>query len=569
MRVRMAAPLTYFFRVSAMLVAVALLGVMVTTSGADEGNTTRVSVDSSGNQANGFSDYPSINADGRYVAFTSWATDLVANDTNDTNDIFVHDRETGTTELVSVDNSGNQANKDSGGPSISADGRFVAFGSWASSLVADDTNVSKDVFVHDRRTGTTELVSVDSSGNQANKDSSGPSISADGRFVAFTSWAPNLVANDTNDTNDIFVHDRETGTTELVSVDNSGNQANKDSGTPSISADGRFVAFASWATDLVAKDTNDTKDVFVHDRQTGTTRRVSVGNSGNQASGYSYDPSINADGRFVAFTSRASNLVANDACCHDVFVRDQQMGTTRRVSVASSGSQANGVNNSPSISSNGRFVAFGSMSSNLVANDTNKTWDVFVRDQQTGTTRRVSVASSGSQANGSNHAFSSISSDGHYLAFRSNATNLVPNDTNAAWDIFVHERDTSAPRVMRVVPTEGATAIALKADVVATFSEKMEKSTLKKANFKLYKLVKNPNGTTSAQQITNVTVTPSSDGLKATLNPYGETQVSLTENTRYKAVVSGGTLDVFGNRLDQNPNVSGNQPKVWFFKTRN
>ncbi len=300
----------------------------------------------------------------------------------------------------------------------------------------------------------------------------------------------------------------------------------------------------------------------------GNTTRVSVSSLGKQANDFSQFPSISADGRFVAFYSYATNLVPNGSggLLH-VYVHDRQRGTTQLVSVGSSGTRASGDSWQPSISSDGRFVAFKSGASNLVANDTNDWSDVFVRDRQTGTTQRVSVDSSGKQVNlPSSSPF--ISSDGRFVAFHSRASNLVANDTNRRHDVFVHERDTTSPKVSRVVPTEGATGVALKTDVLATFSQRMDKSTLKKSTFKLYKLVKNSDGTTAAKQITNVTVTPSSDGLKATLNPFGTSDGQLAKNARYKVVVSTGALDVFGNRLDQKPSASGYQPKVWYFKTR-
>ncbi len=578
---RIATPLKFFFRVLVLLAAMALLGVMATAGGAAEGDTTRVSVDSSGKQANDYSSDPSISSGGRFVAFHSAASDLVANDSNNRGDVFVRDRQSGTTERVSVDSLGNQANGGSYAPSISSGGRFVAFSSYASDLVANDTNDLPDVFVHDRQTGTTERVSVDSSGNQANDGlcrfyaCGGPSISANGRFVAFISAATNLVANDTNGERDVFVHNRQSGTTQRVSVDSSGNQANDYSFyDPSISSGGRFVAFSSFASNLVANDTNDLPDVFVHDRQTGTTQRVSVDSSGNQANMWSSSSSISSDGRFVAFGSLASNLVANDTNgAYDIFLWNSSTGTTQRVSVANSGNQANGGNSFfPSISADGRFVAFSSDADDLVANDSNRNRDVFVHDRQTRATQRVSVDSFGNQANqpwlGGSSDSPSISADGRFVAFHSLASDLVANDTNESRDIFVHVRDTTAPKVRRVVPTEGATDIALKADLVATFSERMEKSTLTKANFKLYKIVRNSDGTTTTRQITDVTVTPSFDGLKATLNPFGTSDGLLAKNARYKAVVSTGALDVFGNRLDQKPSLSGNQPKVWFFKTR-
>src|SRR5947209_1614213 len=258
--------------------------------------TVRVSVASDGTEGNDVSLGSALSADGRFVAFDSAATDLVAGDTNGVSDVFVHDRQTGTTERVSVASDGAQGNGSSGlvtfafPPALSADGRFVAFVSFATNLVASDTNGATDVFVHDRQTGTTERVSVASDGTEGNAASAGATLSADGRFVAFHSAATNLVAGDTNGTNDVFVHDRQTGTTERVSV-------NGFSAGPALSADGRFVAFHSTATNLVAGDTNGATDVFVHDRQTGTTERVSVASDGTQGNDASSYPALSADGR--------------------------------------------------------------------------------------------------------------------------------------------------------------------------------------------------------------------------------------------------------------------------------
>ena len=215
-----------------------------------------------------------------------------------------------TTERVSVASNGGQADSSSVNPAVSADGRFVAFESDASNLVGGDTNGLNDIFVHDRQTGTTERVSVATGGTEANGVSYTPAISADGRFVAFYSNATNLVGGDTNGTSDVFVHDRQTGTTERVSVATGGAEANGGSSTAAISADGRFVAFHSDATNLVSGDTNGARDIFVHDRQTGTTERVSVATGGAQANSGSANPAISADGRFVAFYSVATNLVS-------------------------------------------------------------------------------------------------------------------------------------------------------------------------------------------------------------------------------------------------------------------
>jgi len=282
-----------------------------------------------------------------------------------------------TITRVSVDSAGNQGNRDSYSPSISADGRFVAFTSLASNIVPGDTNNTFDIFVRDRLTNTTTRVSVDSAGNQGNSFSNSPSISADGRFVAFTSEASNIVPGDTNSKPDIFVRDRLTNTTTRVSVDSAGNQGNDGSNSPSISADGRFVAFNSDASNLVPEDTNGYRDIFVRDTLTNTTTLVSVDSAGNQGNFFSFTPSISADGRFVAFSSSAFNIVP-DSYAKDIFVRDTLTNTTTNVSADSAGNPGEGDN--PSISADGRFVAFDSSSSNIVPGDTNNTPDIFVVD---------------------------------------------------------------------------------------------------------------------------------------------------------------------------------------------
>ena len=399
------------------------------------GVTTRVSVSSSGWQVYSYSRDSSISADGRFVAFMSNASDLVSDDTNGYQDIFVHERQTGLTARVSVSSTGEQGNGQSILPSISTNGRFVVFQSNSSNLVSGDTNGCWDFFVHDRQTGQTTRVSVSSSGEQGNNDFARfhfSSISADGRFVAFASRASNMVSGDSNGSFDVFVHDRQTGQTTLASVSSSGEQGNMDSWYPSISADGRFVAFRSSANNFVGGDTNNYPDVFVHDRQTGQTERVSVSSSGEQLFLDNQYPSISADGRFVAFDGNPYYVDPQ------VYVHDRQTGQTTLVSVSSSGGQGNGGSVVPSISADGRFVAFSSQASNLVSGDTNGTIDVFVRDRQTGQTTLVSVSSSGEQGNGGSGK-PSISADGRFVAFSSQASNLVSGDTNAIDDIFVRD----------------------------------------------------------------------------------------------------------------------------------
>ena len=421
-------------------IAVAVFAVVVGSAQARMGEALSVAAPVPGN---GSSTDPAISANGRFVAFDSTASNLVRGDTNHRRDVFVYDRLTGRTERVSVSSQGKQGNGESDCNGISADGRFVLFESNASNLVPGDTNGSWDVFVRDRLKGTTKRVSVSSSGKQGNDWSVDAFISADGHFVAFDSYASNLVPGD-NRQRGAYVHDLQTGTTQQVSLSSTGEQANKTSYADAISGDGQFVVFTSSASNLVPGDTNSQEDVFVRDRLTNTTERVSVASDGQQAQGESdinsiSSNNISADGRLVAFQSNASNLVAGDTNhSWDVFVRDRLTGTTERVSVSSDGEQGNSNSYLEAISPDGRFVVFHSKASNLVTGDTNNSSDVFVYDRLTGTTERVSIGKHGKQANGSSSS-AAISADERFVAFESTASNLVPGDHNRQ-EIFVRDR---------------------------------------------------------------------------------------------------------------------------------
>jgi Tol biopolymer transport system component len=292
---------------------------------------------------------PTISADGRMVAFHGFSF------TN--SNIYVWDRQTGTLTNISLTPSG--AASTSGNcfsPALSGNGRYVAFESFKNDLVLGGTNGVRHIFVRDLQTNLTEQVSRSSAGVQGNANSTVPAISADGRFVAFPSAANNLVSNDLNGVVDIFVRDRQTGTTEIVSVSTGGDRANTNGGDepqpPSISADGRYVVFEHAASNLVTGDTNGTYDIFVRDRQLGTTQRISLSSAGVEGNGSSRWASIYPGGRFVAFASEASNLVTGDTNgVADIFLHDLTTGTTTRLSVATDGTQADGPSNVPVASS--------------------------------------------------------------------------------------------------------------------------------------------------------------------------------------------------------------------------
>jgi Tol biopolymer transport system component len=342
----------------------------------ESGATTRVSLGPGGTELSVPSDQPAISADGRIVAFQTGSP-------LGTTQVFVYDRLSGEVTPISVGPGGTSGNAASAHPAVSADGRWVAFTSRASDLLAGDTNSADDVFLYDRQNGGITRVSVGPDGDQGNSYSSGAvSISADGRWIAFTSSASNLVPFDTNGHEDVFVHDRNTGQTRRVSVGPDASQGNAGSFNPALSADGRWVAFASRATNLVEGDTNGQEDIFVHDSLTGTTSRVSLGPGGVQANANSSGATISPEGRFVAFYSAASNVVPGDTNGRaDVFVHDRYTGHTTRVSVGPGGAEGNGGSVGTSISAGGRFAAFESDSSNFVGGDTNNQWDVFVRDR--------------------------------------------------------------------------------------------------------------------------------------------------------------------------------------------
>jgi len=420
----------------------------------------RVSVSSAGAQTNNRSQYPALSGDGRYVAFSSPADNLVRDDTNRSEDVFVHDLVTRQTTRVSESSTGAQANKGSMLPHISADGRYVTFVSYADNLVPGDVNGVSDVFVHDLVTGETTRVSVSTAGVAANDDSSGPFISGNGRYVLFRSDASNLVPDDTNGCGvsgeytgghcpDVFVHDRETGTTERVSLDRDGKQVDGESSydaRPSISDDGRYVAYNQF--DPVTFTGGRADRVYVRDRQEGTTTLVSVDDSGRPLEGNAFDPTISADGRRVAFVSQGAPVVdgvrvecqSRIQSCVYVYVRDAATGETTLASLDAGGQRLiDGFPYDLRLSADGNSVVFALTGSDGAAAG------IYAHTLSTRETVRVT---------GGRGWQPSVSAHGDYVAFTTDAS-LVGDDTNGVEDIYV----------VSLVPAEASPPVALETQV--------------------------------------------------------------------------------------------------------
>jgi uncharacterized repeat protein (TIGR02543 family) len=432
----------------------------------------RVSVNSDGVEGVFLGEYESywtpdsydaeISADGRYIAFTSYADNFHPADYNKAEDVFLYDRLTGVTKCLSVTPDGKTGNYGSYSPAISADGRYVAFLSFANNLVPDvDDNDMGDLYLYDTLTDTLELVSIGTDGTAAGfTDYSRPAVSEDGRYIAFSSESGNL----TNDIYDgkqyIYIRDRESQTTTRIDYPTAPGGVVEGAFNPSISFDGSVIAFEAWV--FFDEYVND-NFTYVYLPETDTFELISKRYENEQevpvTGAY---PDISGDGRFVIFSTNEIPLVDEDTnTFDDIYVYDRVERKMVLVSVDSEGNAGNNNSDAAAISADGRFVVFSSLASNLVPNDNNNAYDVFVRDLVNNTTERVSVAADGTEADvGYNYlsGYVDISGNGRYVAFESYASNLVPYDNNDSYDVFVYDRGSEeTPITVPSVP-QGFTA---------------------------------------------------------------------------------------------------------------
>jgi len=426
------------FRFLSLFVAsVAVMSGMTSVSAADP-QIERVSISSSGVQADGASDvyswtnHRTISENGRFVVFQSSAHNLTGVDSNRYPDIYVFDRQTRQVDLVTVTSQGIQANMDSHDPSISADGRFVSFYSWATNLAPNDTNRSADVFVYDRETHTLELISTTPSGEPGNKWSSNHVMSADGRYVAFASGATNLMPDQNQHLwSNVFVRDRVAGTTRSVS-EATGEEFSYPMWVRAISGNGRYVFFTAYSY-------SGGEYTYVFDQETNQVERLSAKSTYSYKWPYLYSENLSAstDGRFVALEITAPLAPGDNNSDPDIYVYDRDLGTVDWVSSSYAGTAGEAASYYPSISGDGQYVTFYSAADDLVVEDNNGVTDVFLFDRETRVLKRISTSWDETQSDG-NSDRPSISLDGQHVTFRSVATNLVPEDTNGVADIFVY-----------------------------------------------------------------------------------------------------------------------------------
>ncbi|HET6860637.1 MAG TPA: hypothetical protein VFH94_26505 [Streptomyces sp.] len=428
----------------AALCAVAVPAPAGAASGTAEPRTERVSVGPENVEGNAASTGPAISADGRLVAFVSASRNLVKGDTNGTPDAFVRDLRTGRTERVSVQSNGRASHGVVRAVSLSPDGRYVTFTSTADDLVRGDPNDLDDVFLHDRRTGVTERISPTGASYDGLRHflTYEPVVSGDGRYVAYASGAEDLVPGDANQRDDVFLYDRRKRTTELAQLSGTGEHGAGDAFTPAFAgaSGGRYVAFTSNTSGLAGEEDHaSATDIFLRDREKKTTELISVPHAHNRKTP-SWGAALSGDARFVAFTSASRVLNPEGPAptsAASVFLFDRETRRMRLVSAAADGTPADGRSDHVSLSGDGRYAAFTSVASNLTADDRDSSSDVFLRDMVTGEVRLVSEDTGQVSEDTDPGPGTGVTDDGSAVAFDSAASNLVPDDSNVASDVFV------------------------------------------------------------------------------------------------------------------------------------
>ena len=411
--------------------------------------TGRVSVSTAGAQAVGGSSGSDvdISSDGRWLAFTSFATNLVAGfaPTPASSNVYLADRETGAVTLVSAPSSGTQANGSSSEPSVSDDGRYVVFTSAATNLTSGDTNAFADIYRRDTWANTTTLISKRTGGTSGTGASQHPDISGNGARIVFDSVATNLLAvPDVLNSSDIFLWS--SGTLTRASVTPGGTEPNSTSLWPAISNDGTTIAYQSWASNILTGDTNASPDVYAR-AVGGATTKISIPKTGTVANQGCYTPSISADGSKVAFDSKASNLVTADTNgVNDAFVRNRSTSTTARASTNALGAQLTDGAQLLGLSADGAHVLFRTQDANVGLLPTDGGWHAYLRDTGSGVVSLVDVGDASGTYGNEDVAYGAVSGTGRYATFASGSSDLVRNDTNTIYDLFVRDRQlTTTP----------------------------------------------------------------------------------------------------------------------------
>jgi hypothetical protein len=385
---------------------------------------------------------PSSSGDGNFVVFASTHPSLVAGTSYQVKNIYLYDRAAQKVSMISEPLNGQEPNGDSDSPSISLDGRYISFASKASNLVPDDTNQHSDIFVVDRKAQLIERVSVSSSQVQGNNDSMEPQISSNGRFVVYASTASNLIINDSNSFKDIFVYDRQTQLVVLASVGTNGQNANGDSSLPKITANGEHVVFQSDASNLVDGDGNGQPDIFQRKLFTNQTLLISKTLGNGAFSGPSLTPAMDGSGNWVVFSAQNITIAGSEMLDPaQIYVRNVAGNQSSLVSHNAANQIGNGSSINPNIDATGHVIVFESEATNLIPTDNNGKSDIFATFRQTNLIARISVGATLNEADGPSH-LPHVSANGGYVTFVSSATNLVSNDTNPGNDVF--EAPTSA-----------------------------------------------------------------------------------------------------------------------------